>query len=199
MLVGLLAAAVAAGERTSVFGKVKSVAKDGSSFELTTKGGAVHVDVAKSTTFLEHKGVPIGQVDGGEPIHVLARVQPGGFDPSTNSRIPPAIMQIQAIVVGKDFKPGALDKDEADQRLEWMSGALQKGSNEYILNGTHMNVGPDRIVIVVSGGDPTDVKAGALALVEGAAQGKAKSIDATRVQVLSPQVPAADYQAAFGL
>jgi hypothetical protein len=200
VVVGALALAGDAQEATRTLGKVKSVEKDGSGFELTEKRGTVKVTLGAGAAVIVHKAVALGECEDGADLHVLARKQESTRDPQSGATLPEQIVQIIAIVVGKSFTPPDIPADLATKKVGWISGQLRKTEKELALDRTKMTVGRDRPSVALENGDAAAIAKGKIVRVEGTREGSGKTaeIKATRVTVLSPQIPAADYRAILG-
>jgi hypothetical protein len=192
----LAAAALAADATPPLFGKIKSVAKDGASFELAEKRGTLKLTVEESTAIVAHRYVVAKDCSGGA-AHVLGKKQPPQVNPQTGARSGPSIAPVFVVVVG-DFQPPApIPPDLAEQKLEWISGHLQVGV-QLALDGTHLGCGTDRKVIVVEAADKAALAKAKNrpALVEATlTDPKAKEGAAQRVTLLAPDCPAAELRA----
>ena len=198
----LLSAAAFAGEEAlKLFGKVKTVEKDGSAFDLQDKRGTFRVILAEDANIVALKPVRLETCAPDSTVHVLGQKQEPVPDPQSGHTLPAQIIQIVAIVAADGFKPPPIPEEFAARKLEWMTGRLKKTRSAYALDGIDMQVGRDRTAVAISASSRDAIAKGKLVFVEGAREGgaKARQVRATRAAILAPEIPLAQYRVVLGL
>ena len=86
-------------------GVVKAVAEDGKSY--TFKAGRHTFELTPDTEpkVLQHKGVPLSEIQARATLHVLGRFIDKQPSPNGFGELPPTLTGILAIVAGDDFDP----------------------------------------------------------------------------------------------
>jgi hypothetical protein len=196
----LLAGALAAlgDEPVRLFGKVKKAEAD--AFVLDDKGGPYNVALADDAEVLLCKAAILADLKPGTQLHVLGKQQPSARDPKSGATLPAAIVQIAAIVAAEKFEPPPVPKDLAERGCAWIDGPFQSKGKVVACGEQHIQVGHDRVVLVIAAGKKADVIAGKPAMVEGTrAEPKSKDVQAKRVAIVDPNAPPADRKIALGL
>ena len=190
-----------AADAVRIAGKVKDVAKDGASFAVQDKAGLWEVAIDdEKTEIVVHKATPLRDCPSVETAVLARRDEGSGPSSAAPQGTPPQIVNVLAVVVGEGFKTPDVTPDQRAKGLTWIRGTLKhyEKTGGSALDGTSLQWGPDRPAIELTRGEKSAIAKGKLVLVEGTSDAKLKAA-ATRVSVLSPGIPAAEYKLAFGL
>lgn len=204
LLAGVIAAGAPAarGEDSKtvrLLAKVKSVADGGVSCEVSSKAGACRLQATTATAVIKADGTVLHKLDGAT-AKVLCRHVDAQRDPSTGQSQPPSYGQILAVVAGPFTPPS--DTSGLPAGVKWYDGKIKsqgEKANSY-LDGLQLASGPVRPCWSMAPATPADLKKGAALMVDGELrkEGKTKVLDATRVVILGPQVPAAELDLVLG-
>jgi len=198
----ILVPAAGADEAAKLVGSVKSVADDGSTFELKARPGTFQVSTG-SAKLLAGRAIKLRDLADGMQVHILGKKQEPVRDPNTGRELPGQIVNVHAIVVdmGSGYAPPPLTREQEGHKLEWITGELnQEAKVVYSLHGRNVQIGNERPILELSKGQPAQIAKGKAVYVEGAPGGdaKARTLAATRVVVLAPEIGLGEYQAIFG-
>lgn len=202
VVVCVLAPGTGAEEVAKLVGSVKSVGDDGSTFELKARPGTFAVSTG-SATVLVGRAIKLKDLADGLQVHVLGKKQEPVRDPNTGRDLPGQIVNVRAIVIdmGSGYKPPPLTPEQEGHKLEWITGELnQEAKVVYSLHGRNVQIGPERPILELGKGQPAQIAKGKAVYIEGAPGGeaKARTLAATLVVILAPEVGLAEYQAIFG-
>lgn len=179
-------------ERFFVYGRVKSVAGAGESFEVTDKTGDHAVALPRSATVRAFEARRLRELAGTRAsVYVLGRQVP------RRGEEPAHVDKVAAIVGGAGFAPGPVPDDLARRGIGWMGGTLSSDDGPVRVGSFEVKVGWEkRIPVLVEGGRERLLR-GTFVFVEGErARDRAKmAMTASRVTIIAPEVPQAEWRA----
>ena len=179
--------------------KVRSVGEGGAGCEVTSRAGTCRLEVATATAVVKADGTALHKLDG-DTAKVLCKLVPEQRDPSTGQRSPPSYGQVLAIVAGPFTPPS--DTSGLPSGVRWYDGPVRSEGEKAstFLGGLQLAVGPVRPSWVLQAATAADLRKGATLCVDGELrkEGKTKVLEATRVVILGPQVPAAEIDLVLG-
>lgn len=188
----------------SLFGLVRSIAKDGSGFKVKAmKHGNYEIVWGKNLMITVHETKPFKELEPGTNIYALGRWQdktPG----QSGGEYPPMLLQIKAIIAAPEHGYVAPPIPPKLQKYQWRTGPLQVRDGGYFLEETSLQVGSEQLVIVsTKTPDKGVVRKGSSILMWGKVDPEAKKKKTFKVDeliVLSPNIKGKDdYKAILDL
>lgn len=180
-------------------GKIKSVAAEKGSFELSAKGATYQVSCYESPSLRAVRAKKLGDLADGAQVHALGkRKEPkdDGYGGKTQAQMSELALLVAATA---DYKPPPVPAQLPE--LKWCSGSLaKKGEARYLVDDTLLHADKDRAVVEVAGIDRDALVKGATVCVEAtrADEKKPKDVTAGRVYVIGPGVAPGDLKLLLG-
>lgn len=176
----------------------------------------------ESAKIVEHHVKQLAEIKSPIEVFVAGRQQAGVPRTATTEPLPPQIVQVRALVSG-DFAMPALSDELTKARVVWLGGTLNPDPKgvQFRLNSINMQVGSDRRILLIKPASTKAMKKGQVIRVvgkpepeekkgddgdEGDAEKKKRSrsgkslprFRVERLEILTREMPAADYRVILG-
>ena len=143
-----------------LLGTIKSIETGGEGrAEFVVKGKSFVAPTLKGVIGIKHKAVRLGDVASGTTLRVLGRRQETSRAPG--QYLSAQIIQISAMTTA-NFPISPLTEAQKKLKLIWISGTMDAdGVKSFKLDGTNMQIGADRFVLIAEAAKIEDLAKGA--------------------------------------
>lgn len=180
-----------------LLGKVRSVADDHASFKLRARGGTYEVQPQAGAAFTVFKTQTLGELTGAVQGRILAKAS----EATTESEA--FLGNVYTIVLGSGFEPPPLPDRIKRMKLQWISATISPSVKGGPIQANHYQllVPSDRPVAVHGTGGMDAITEKAIVLLDGERTGdkRSKTVLATAITVLAPELPMREYEVILGL